>query len=49
MCSVDKRNLYAHGGFEKNVTFLWNCGEDICVDYKGVDYKDCIKNVEEQL
>lgn len=48
VCKVDKRNLFAHGDFEKNVTFLWNCGEEICVDYKD-GRQDCTKNVEEQL
>jgi len=48
ICSADKRNLIAHGGFEQNVTFLWKCGDDICVSY--TDGKcDCIENVEKQL
>jgi Uncharacterized protein predicted to be involved in DNA repair len=44
LCLADKRNLIAHGGFEQNVTFLWRCGDDICVSYG-----DCIENVEKYL
>jgi CRISPR-associated protein Csx1 len=44
LCSPNKRNLIAHGGFERNVTFLWKCGDDICVSYG-----DCIQNVEKHL
>ncbi|MQL54278.1 CRISPR-associated CARF protein Csx1 [Acidianus ambivalens] len=48
VCSADKRNLIAHGGFEQNVTFLWKCGEDICVSYTDGNC-NCIGNVEEHL
>jgi len=44
LCLANKRNLIAHGGFERNVTFLWKCGDDICVSYG-----DCIENVEKHL
>ncbi|BBG27763.1 CRISPR-associated CARF protein Csx1 [Sulfuracidifex tepidarius] len=46
-CSVDKRNLLAHGGFEENVTYLWKDKGEIIMSYNGE--QECLSEVERQL
>ncbi|NON61642.1 CRISPR-associated CARF protein Csx1 [Acidianus sp. RZ1] len=43
-CNANKRNLFAHGGFERKVTYLWKSNDEIYVSYR-----DCLDNVENQL
>ncbi|BFI76735.1 CRISPR-associated CARF protein Csx1 [Sulfurisphaera ohwakuensis] len=43
-CEPNKRNLFAHGGFEKNVTYLRKEGNEVYVSYG-----KCLENVKKHL
>lgn len=43
-CAADRRNLYAHGGFEKNVTYMRCQGGE-----PYLSYGDCLDEVERHL
>jgi len=44
ICQPNERNLFAHGGFEQNVTYLWKKNEQICMSYL-----ECKQNVKDHL